>query len=299
MLKNKQQPKAKIRSICLFSLIRAEKRPPVQNANQLPNEIRLKIFDYLEFDDLLLIEHANEDWTDIVALVIKSKVVVVNERNEDYESSYFSKEFLVSKSMLAFKKNIDLQFNIKELVLNRPLTLFNLKNFDNLTNLKITLDSNLKKVNQPIFFTLENLTDLTIEGFLNTNLVLETSKLSYLYVNDLSNIKIMFPHTIRWLNCSKSTSSINQFSYLEGLVCFRFFRVDNLFEDLKFLKSFSFFKSGISDLLSDIDYLESKQAINENLKVYYKRINLVSNPHQQNEIVNSNSFFLTDQDMQV
>ena len=276
--------------------------------NQLPNLILLKIFDYLEYNDLLIIVRVNEEWKDLVMSIIKSKVVVVNENKEDYESSYFSKKYIIAKSQIVFKQNTDLHMNITNLVLFYPSTLFNLKNFDNLIELVIRLNSNLKISNQKFFLKLKNLEQLSVffdptnnlrSAYPAINFILELPKLSYFTTNvELNYFQILYANSVKYFSCSKTTSLIKQFKCLEKLSAMVFLRIDDLFEDLISLKSFIFYRSN-EDLNAIIHYLQSKQAINKNLTIYYKQIDHLSNPHQQNEIVNSDSSFLTDQEMQV
>ena len=268
----------------------------------LPDKIWLKIFDLLEYDDLLILIHVNENWTDLVIQVIKSKIVVSNETKEDYETSYFNNQYLVSKSASAFKENMFLHSIIKKLVIFKPLALFNLTNFDNLTSLEIEIDPNFKKINQPIFLALKNLkvfsfcSEMNLSNLVRINsFILELPNLDYL---NLNTFEIMHPNSIKKFQCLELTPLVRQFKCVEELIVFDFRRVDNLFEDLKFLKSFIFCYSN-EDLDSTIRYLEAKQLINKNLKVFYKNIDIISNPHQQNEVIEATANCVNDEDLEV
>lgn len=276
---------------------------------RLPNELILKIFGHLEYDDLLMVKKANIGWLNLVRCFIESRRVVVNQStSRDYGCSFHSTEYLICNSTICFRMNTDLHCSIRDMILFHPFVLFSLTNFDNLQNLKIMLSSSFRK-SKPSIFKLQNLKFLSLNAnstqevnqtlYYSQDITLETPNLTKLKTNiDLNCFTIIHPRSIRMLLCRRTSSAIKSMTNLEELNCFCFDIVDDLLAHLKNLKFLIFFQ-WIGHLPSTIQYIEYNLSTNSNLKVYYKRIDFNQNPMKDDELLQTSNEYLDDQSLQV
>ena len=169
----------------------------------LPYEILSIIFEYLEYDDLLSVKRANERWLDLLGDIIKSKIVVLNVREDDYCPSFHCNQFKVCKSTIAFRQDKDLRTKIKRLILFDPFMNFNLENLDSLIELTIRSTVDYCSASNHIIFKLKNLQSIDLDFYEATGaeFVLETPNLTRLLtsreVDHLSSIKVLHPQS-KW-----------------------------------------------------------------------------------------------------
>ena len=268
---------------------------------KLPDLVWKTIFKFLEYDDLLNLKKIFVELKDLVPLYVESRRVVINQGNESFGQSYFSNEYLVSKSLIRFRLNSDMHLAIKRLVLYNPLRFYHLKSFDNLTSLNIESYTIFKGPNR-IMISLKNLVDF--EALISDNdgeftFVLETPKLAKFFVNfDLDQLQILHPRSVKTAYSPTLDESVKQMVNLETLETFHYgiHDIHNLFGDLKRLKKFVFFER--EENLNVInEHFRFVQLANPNLKIFYKEIDINANPMQDTQLTRTSDRYLDDESL--
>ena len=225
--------------------------------------------------------------------------MVISPGNESCGLSHFSNEFLVTKSLIRFRMSSDIHLAIKRLVLCAPLRLYNLKSFDNLTDLRIMSTTSLKLPN-PFIISLKNLVDFEANfSHPDVRIVLEAPKLARFFVSfRLEQLKILHPRSVKTAYSMRLCPTVKQMVNLETLETCHFAISDAgyLFGDLKQLKKFGFFVR--EDNLNVInEHLRSAQLSNPNLRIFYRRIDINANPMQNAELDRAPINCLNDQSL--
>ena len=261
------------------------------------------IFKHLEYDDLLSVKRANEQWLDLLGDIIKSKIVVLNGRNKDYFQSFHCNQFKVCKSTIAFRKDEDLRVKIKRLVLFNPFMIFDLQNLDSLLELTILSTVDYCNASNHVIFKLKNLqsVDLNFHKATGTEFILETPNLTRLLtsstVDHLSSIKPLHPHSIKMVRCHTATADkISRFINLEELDCCIFnYQYQVVFSNLKSLRKINM----CVDQTSSNTYFQTKLLEIDGLKIRYKNVDLTSDPMNNYQMVSVQHAVIYSADLQI
>ena len=265
---------------------------------QLPDLVWPTIFKFLDLDDLLNLKMVFGELKQLMSLYVESKKVVINQGNTRYLQSPFISSYLVGKSLVRLRLNQDMHVCLKKLVLFNPLTLFNLTGFDNLTDLTVKSNSGCSfRWSNPVIFRLKNLERFSLRPQVDSiSIILETPKLSFLGIeSELAEAKILYPRSIRTLDCMRIRQIVKQMTNLEILDTLHFSirETGDLLKSLKGLKKFIFYKRD-SDRDATNGYLQSARLENPNLSIYYKRIDFNSNPLQDDDLEETSDQRLDD-----
>ena len=264
----------------------------------LPDEIYRMIFEFLSYDDLVIVKEVNKRFNYLILELIKSKFILIKDDKEEIpmvyklfdlqnyghsDSSYDSGDFLnakdclIGRSMINLNLNTDLHGKLSKLIIFNSLKLSDLSKFANLIHLELNSDIKTAKLNKLIL----KLDQLKILNFndrptYRTTIILDTPKLKALKVNTpLSNLKIMYPSSIEILICL-SNILIDQFVNLKVLECSCVYLNDNSVKKLKNLETFSFNEYRGDVLISTfLDHF-----IDNNVAIFYKNIGYDANPFE-------------------
>lgn len=277
---------------------------------ELANELLIKIFNYLSFDDLMSVKEVDDNFMLLVQDVIKSsKIVLINERlqNSVFVHQLFDsgviidfEDCLIGKSFINFHINQKIHHKINKLILLDPNKLSNLIGFHNLVYLEIILTSYTDKRNETIL----KMDNLRAFSFVNRkgsslNFILDLPKLRCLKVNvSLINFKFMYPNTIEELSCINN-HSIEQFENLRIINCISLDIYGELtgIRQFKFLEKFHFLSlSARTNQNSVNQFFETD---NENLVVSYKSFNLIAEPLSNPLILNISMKNLNDFNLEI
>ena len=284
---------------------------------KLPTELVLQILHYLEYDDLIVIKNAYQkwnvaqgkaaqsgiartDWNALVQSIIERKTVVLNGTDKDYESSYYSNLYLISRSAIGFRFCTELHSTIKTLVLFHPYILFDLINFDNLTYLVIEVGLSTKESNS-VTLKLKNLDRLALKfsKSLETYFYLDLPRLSFIGTNvSLNSFLFVHPHSVKKLFCSFTESSMKQFINLECFHAYNF-NSDDLLEKFHNLNWFDFCSA--KDLVKVNQQIEKALIVNPSLKAHFRniRINSNLNPLQDGKLIKASADLLSDSNVEL
>ena len=258
------------------------------------------IFKHLEYDDLLSVKRANERWLDLVGDIIKSKIVVLNGRDDDYCQSFHCNQFKVCKSTISFRLDKDLRTKIKRLVLFNPFILFDLQNLDNLVELTIQSTVDYCNASNRVIFKLKNLqsVDLYFHKATGTQFILETPNLTRLLtsreVDHLSSIELLHPQSIKMVQCHKATvDKISRFTNLQELDC-TIFNYAMIFNHLKSLRKINMYE----DRANNNAYFQTKLLEIDGLKISYKNVDLTSDPMNDVQMVSAYYSMIDSTDLQ-
>ena len=227
-----------------------------------PAEIFLKIFSYLDYDDLLAIKNVNQEFGELVSYLVSNRTVTVKHSgfyslfdrlklfNCDDVCVYYE-QCLVSKSLIAFCLNRDLHSKIRRLIIHDPFLLSNSTTYENLEHLELITNSETTTIKNDLILKAQNLRTLNVQlsgkypdlKDVNFKLILISPILKYLKTDySLVHFRFFYPKSVQLLNCTSNDSSVNQFKNLSRLVCYEFDPENvNMFNDLACLEEFSFY----------------------------------------------------------
>ena len=264
---------------------------------KLPDLVWPKIFQFLEYDDLLNLVKIYGELKEVISLFVESKTVVINQAKGACVQPPSRNGYLVSKSLIRFRMNSDMHPAIKQLVLYNPLRLYHLRSFDNLISLKIQSTASFRRPN-PFMISLKNLQNFRAI-FLDdsVSIVLDAPKLNLLLCKhlQLDQLQILHPHSIETVYSQRIRPTVKQMANLKTLYVFNFKISDaeGLLSQLKHLRHFYFYKRE-DDLNATTEHLRSAQLANPDLEIFYKRININANPLQDAELDETSSSDLDD-----
>lgn len=264
---------------------------------KLPDLVWPKVFQFLEYDDLLNLVKIYGELKEVISLFVESKTVLINQGKRPYVQPSLRDEYLVSYSLIRFRMNSDMHLAIKRLVLYNPLRLYHLRSFDNLTSLKIKSTASLKRPN-PFMISLKNLQNFdVIFPDDSVSIVLDAPKLKLLLCVQfqLDQLQILHPHSIETVFSQRIRPTVKQMANLKTLYVFSFKISDaeGLLSQLKHLRHLHFHRRE-DDLNATTEHLRSAQLANPDLEIFYKRININANPLQDAELFETSPSDLDD-----
>lgn len=264
---------------------------------RLNYEDLLKIFSYLNYDDLLVMRKADERFKNAVDSVIGHSLVWLKEE-EDYSASVklFGTdenaqvdECLVCRSVVGFKLDQEARLHIKKLIVPDPfLVCKNLSTLQSLEHLEIK--STKAQNTGSILLKFENLRILNIElpSFEGRPIfILDCPNLTCLKINiDMSRLNVMIPSSIQTLDCKAVGSKITEFANLKKLVLNDFTLWYSCVEKLKYLKEIHLGDPSFHQRL----FREANRFFNQlngaqNVNIYYKGINIQADPLLNNDVL--------------
>lgn len=199
--------------------------------DELIDESLLKIFEYLDYDDLLIVNRVCKRWSKLACDLTEEKVVVMKKYGDCNKRpmKLFSipklitgECMLISYSLVKFRLDKELHKRIKRLVTYNPFILSENLKFDNLINLEVSNSCNCHIEGQNEFNSIEiNLKNLK---YLNLDLhahctfkITAPNLLAAKFTFNFQLVTLVNSKYLKYLHCYKITTQVSLLKNLKWL----------------------------------------------------------------------------------
>lgn len=251
---------------------------------ELPEELLILIFNFLDYDDLLVVRTIDETWNNIVLKILSTKTVLINDFQPDdilVHRFYHTNQLvdiggalLLGHSITNFRINSYVHSKIKQLIIYNPRVIENMSNFDSLIHFELFVKTSTKRSrSEQVLFSLPNVETIYFDIRVNTQkYILNTPKLRKFRTNlTFESCKLMYPETIEELMANSNQFFQHNFTRLKVFRCIHFFANSKCFDSLRSLKEFHFYNwSNGNGSMEDLNnFLDDLDMVNE-ARVFYK-----------------------------